>query len=89
MVVWLSRRDGGTTCCTNHTMELGNGNRHNHIYDCDIKSSFDEIPHKKLMKVSTKYIADGTTLNMIYCNRNYRITPLSLIPLLVKKNKNL
>ena len=39
---------------------------YNHIYDCDIKSFFDKIPHKKLMKVLTKYIADGTTLDMIW-----------------------
>jgi len=39
---------------------------YNHIYDCDIKSFFDNIPHKKLMKVLTKYIADGTVLDMIW-----------------------
>lgn len=38
----------------------------NHIYDCDIKGFFDNIPHKKLMKVLTKYIADGTVLDMIW-----------------------
>jgi len=27
---------------------------YNHIYDCDIKGFFDNIPHKKLMKVLTK-----------------------------------
>jgi len=39
---------------------------YNHIYDCDIRGFFDNIPHKKLMKVLTKYIADGTTLDMIW-----------------------
>lgn len=39
---------------------------YNHIYDCDIKGFFDNIPHKKLMKVLTKYIADGTVLDMIW-----------------------
>ena len=39
---------------------------YNHIYDCDIKGFFDNIPHKKLMRVLTKYIADGTVLDMIW-----------------------
>ena len=39
---------------------------YNHIYDCDIRGFFDNIPHKKLMKVLTKYIADGTVLDMIW-----------------------
>lgn len=39
---------------------------YNHIYDCDIKGFFDNIPHKKLMKVLTKYIADGTVLDMVW-----------------------
>ena len=39
---------------------------YNHIYDCDIKGFFDNIPHKKLMKVLTRYIADGTVLDMIW-----------------------
>ena len=30
----------------------------NWIYDCDIKGFFDNIPHKKLMKVLNKCIAD-------------------------------
>lgn len=38
----------------------------NHIYDCDIKGFFDNIPHKKLMRVIAKYIADGTVLNLIW-----------------------
>jgi len=38
---------------------------YNHIYDCDIRF-FDNIPHKKLMKVLTKYIADGTVLDMTW-----------------------
>ena len=39
---------------------------YNHIYDCDIKGFFDNIPHKKLMKVLSKYIADGTVLDMVW-----------------------
>jgi group II intron reverse transcriptase/maturase len=39
---------------------------YNYIYDCDIKGFFDNIPHKKLMKILTKYIADGTVLDMIW-----------------------
>lgn len=39
---------------------------YNYIYDCDIKGFFDNIPHKKLMKVLNKYIADGTTLDMVW-----------------------
>ncbi|MFB5761665.1 group II intron reverse transcriptase/maturase [Paenibacillus medicaginis] len=39
---------------------------HNFIYDCDIRSFFDNIPHKKLMGILTKYIADGTVLDMIW-----------------------
>jgi RNA-directed DNA polymerase len=39
---------------------------HNFIYDCDIRGFFDNIPHKKLMGVLTKYIADGTVLDMIW-----------------------
>ncbi|WZL72566.1 group II intron reverse transcriptase/maturase [Clostridiaceae bacterium 35-E11] len=39
---------------------------YNHIYDCDIKGFFDNIPHKKLMKILTKYIADGTVLDMVW-----------------------
>lgn len=39
---------------------------YNHIYDCDIKGFFDNISHKKLMKILTKYIADGTVLDMIW-----------------------
>lgn len=39
---------------------------HHHIYDFDIKGYFDNIPHKKLMKVLNKYIADGTVLDIIW-----------------------
>ncbi|MFC3783380.1 reverse transcriptase domain-containing protein, partial [Bacillus chungangensis] len=39
---------------------------YNYIYDCDIKGFFDNIPHKKLMRVLNKYVADGTTLDMIW-----------------------
>ncbi len=38
----------------------------NYIFDCDIKGFFDNIPHKQLMKVLNKYIADGTILDMIW-----------------------
>jgi group II intron reverse transcriptase/maturase len=39
---------------------------YNYIYDADIKGFFDNIPHKKLMKILNKYIADGTVLDMIW-----------------------
>jgi RNA-directed DNA polymerase len=39
---------------------------HDFIYDCDIRGFFDNIPHAKLMKVLTKYIADGTVLDIIW-----------------------
>ena len=37
-----------------------------YIYDFDIKGYFDNIPHKKLMKVLNKYISDGTVLQLIW-----------------------
>ena len=43
-------------------IELGR----NWIYDCDIKGFFDNIPHKKLMKVLNKVIADGTVLDLVW-----------------------
>ena len=43
-------------------IELGR----NWIYDYDIKGFFDNIPHKKLMKVLNKVIADGTVLDLIW-----------------------
>ena len=43
-------------------IELGR----NWIYDCDIKGFFDNIPHKKLMKVLNKVIADGTVPDLIW-----------------------
>ncbi|XJZ28999.1 group II intron reverse transcriptase/maturase [Bacillota bacterium Lsc_1132] len=39
---------------------------YNYIFDADIKGFFDNIPHKKLMKVLNKFIADGTVLDMIW-----------------------
>ncbi|MBQ8563724.1 MAG: group II intron reverse transcriptase/maturase [Firmicutes bacterium] len=36
------------------------------IYDFDIKGYFDNIPHKRLMRVLNKYISDGTVLDMIW-----------------------
>lgn len=39
---------------------------YNHIYDCDIKGFFDNIPHKKMIKVLNKYVADGTVLNLVW-----------------------
>lgn len=39
---------------------------HLYIYDFDIKGYFDNIPHKKLMKVINKYVSDGTVLDMIW-----------------------
>ncbi|WP_442596802.1 group II intron reverse transcriptase/maturase [Neobacillus sp. D3-1R] len=38
---------------------------YNHIYDCDIKGFFDNIPHTKLISVLKKYISDRTVLKMI------------------------
>mgnify|MGYP001193053101 CR=1 FL=1 len=38
---------------------------YNHIYDCDIKGFFDNIPHKKLIKVLNKYVSDRTVLGLI------------------------
>ena len=38
---------------------------YNHIYDCDIKGFFDNIPHKKLLGVLKKYVSDRTVLNMV------------------------
>lgn len=37
-----------------------------YIYDFDIKGYFDNISHKKLMKVLNKYISDGTVLDIIW-----------------------
>lgn len=39
---------------------------YHYIYDFDIKGYFDNIPHKKLMKVLNKYISDGTVLDIIW-----------------------
>ena len=39
---------------------------HLYIYDFDIKGYFDNIPHKKLMKVLNKYVSDGTILDLIW-----------------------
>ncbi|WP_369010673.1 reverse transcriptase domain-containing protein [Peribacillus butanolivorans] len=38
---------------------------YNHIYDCDIKGFFDNIPHKKLLTVLKKYVSDRTVPNGI------------------------
>lgn len=38
---------------------------YNYIYDCDIKGFFDNIPHKKMIKVLKKYVSDRTVLDMI------------------------
>lgn len=43
-------------------MEIG----YNYIYDCDIKGFFNNIPHKNLMKILNKYIADGSVLDIIW-----------------------
>lgn len=37
-----------------------------YVYDLDIKGFFDNIPHKKLMQVLNKYIADGSVLDLIW-----------------------
>lgn len=39
---------------------------YNYIYDADIKSFFDNIPHKKMMGVLNQYVADGTVLDLIW-----------------------
>jgi len=39
---------------------------YDHIFDCDIKGFFDNIPHKKLMRILSKYVSDGTVLDMIW-----------------------
>lgn len=38
----------------------------NYIFDADIKGFFDNIPHKKLIRILNKYIADGTVLDTIW-----------------------
>ncbi|MED4332056.1 reverse transcriptase domain-containing protein, partial [Schinkia azotoformans] len=38
---------------------------YNHIYDCDIKGFFDNIPHKKLIEILKKYVSDRTVLGLI------------------------
>lgn len=38
---------------------------YNYVYDCDIKGFFDNIPHKKLVKVLKKYVSDRTTLGLV------------------------
>ncbi|MDQ0178572.1 reverse transcriptase domain-containing protein [Bacillus chungangensis] len=52
------------TCFTNYPWNIEKG--YNYIYDCDIKGFLDNIPHKKLMRVLNKYVADGTALDMIW-----------------------
>lgn len=37
-----------------------------YVYDFDIKGFFDNIPHKKFMKVMNKYVSDGTVLDLIW-----------------------
>jgi retron-type reverse transcriptase len=39
--------------------------RNTHIYNCNIKRFFNNIAHRILIKILTKYIADGTVLDMI------------------------
>lgn len=41
-------------------------NGYNYIYDADIKSFFDNIPHKKMMGVLNQYVADGTILDLVW-----------------------
>jgi len=41
-------------------------NGYNYIYDADIKSFFDNIPHKKMMGVLNQYVADGTVLDLVW-----------------------
>lgn len=37
-----------------------------YVYDFDIRGYFDNIPHKKLMRVLGKYVSDGTVLDLIW-----------------------
>lgn len=37
-----------------------------YVYDADIKGFFDNIPHKRMMRVLNQYVADGTVLDMIW-----------------------
>lgn len=39
---------------------------YNFIFDADIKGFFDNISHKKLMRILNKYIAVGTVLDMTW-----------------------
>ena len=39
---------------------------HRYVYDLDIKGYFDNIPHKKLMRVLNKYVSDGTVLDLVW-----------------------
>jgi group II intron reverse transcriptase/maturase len=43
-------------------LELG----YRYVYDLDIKGYFDNIPHKRLMGVLSKYVSDGTVLDLIW-----------------------
>lgn len=36
------------------------------VYDFDIRGYFDNIPHKRLMRVIGKYVSDGTVLDLIW-----------------------
>jgi group II intron reverse transcriptase/maturase len=37
-----------------------------YVYDLDIKGYFDNIPHKRLMRVLSKYVSDGTVLDLVW-----------------------
>ena len=37
-----------------------------YVYDLDIKGYFDNIPHKRLMRVLNKYVSDGTVLDLVW-----------------------
>jgi group II intron reverse transcriptase/maturase len=37
-----------------------------YVYDLDIRGYFDNIPHKKLMRVLSKYVSDGTVLDLVW-----------------------
>lgn len=39
---------------------------HRYVYDFDIRGYFDNIPHKRLMRVLGKYVSDGTVLDLVW-----------------------
>ncbi|MFZ5651919.1 MAG: hypothetical protein ACOY4I_13870 [Bacillota bacterium] len=63
MAAWRKvEENGGAGGIDGETIESFKKNEEEKIAD----RFFDNIPHKKLMKMLTKYIADGTVLDMIW-----------------------